>query len=246
LRDRPDEPKFRDQNGSQTGNITDDFKPITTKALEDVAYVAWNLTPNYVVLYKSTRPIINPDHYEDDLMNMQFVGGLHGLECIENTLYFAISDKANDKIFFVKSVDGGVSWLTRQIINPTYGEMGDLAAAGDRVYIAWSAWPPHGQGRIFIRRSTDGGITFPSNPSTEHMSDGSGHQYNPKIGFMGDNVFAIWSGNQSGIGDPHEYVVFARSIDGGNTFTSMQRIGGSHWGASIRLVSQLRPQDVLL
>ena len=67
-------------------------------------------------------------------------------------------------LYLCRSADGGVTFhpptnLTAGVVNPTYG-LHTVAARGSKVYVAFSEVTGSGSGRVFLRRSLDGGATW--------------------------------------------------------------------------------------
>jgi hypothetical protein len=217
---------------------TTDFSPIQDKLVEVDAHVAFNAYVHnvdsyiYLIFYKKTKEPINP--HQATYIEVPEKTWLPAIACTENNVYIAYKGLSSAKIFLRKSADAGYSFQPRQIIvdNPGSGSPAvDSAATGDKVYVAWTDYvqPQRDREAIFFRRSTDSGATFPRNPNTENMSYGTGWQRQPKIGAWVDLVFLMWSGNQSGEGDPDQHIVLARSTDSGASFSSMSIVGGGNW-----------------
>lgn len=71
-------------------------------------------------------------------------------------------------IYFSRSTDGGTTYSAAMVINDPNNDMGNIpipAVASDgTIYIAWldyDVWTV-GTGQIYLRKSTDGGATFPA------------------------------------------------------------------------------------
>jgi hypothetical protein len=98
-----------------------------------------------------------------------------------------------------------------------------LAARGDRVVLTWTASQPDGSGAdVFAAVSTDGGRTFGApvrvndRPGTARNS---GEQA-PRVAIDDDTIAVVWAAKQGSTSD----VMYARSTDGGRTFSRGQAV----------------------
>jgi hypothetical protein len=87
-----------------------------------------------------------------------------------------------------------------------------IVSLDSNVYTVWSDNTP-GNFDIFFTRSTDGGATF---GSPINLSTDSGNSITPQITVEEKNVYVAWVDYTPG----NFEVFFARSTDGGNTFSS--------------------------
>jgi hypothetical protein len=84
--------------------------------------------------------------------------------------------------------------------------------SGNNTYVVWSDDSP-GNPDIFFTKSTDGGNTFSDKPI--NLSNNSGLSSNPVLSVRGSNVCVVWHDDTYKSFD----VFFAKSADGGNTFS---------------------------
>lgn len=122
----------------------------------------------------------------------------------------------NWDIFFSRSTDGGATYAppVNLSANPGDSKLPAIAAHGKgEVYVAWQ--DSTGPGRqILFRRSTDGGKGFDSSRPLAPHAVGTRA---PAIGVEAiGSVVVVWQGTVKGtLG-----IVFARSTDGGRTFSA--------------------------
>jgi len=153
-----------------------------------------------------------------------------------SNIYVAWSDTDPDsyEIYFRKSVDGGATWQSAQLLtdNSGFSESPALAAGGSNVYLVWKDNTEGGQEKIYFRKSSDGGATW---KSAQRFTENSGTSLHPTVAAGGSSVYAAW--HHYGLKNPEIY--FARSSDRGATWQSIQRLTtNSGWsGAPVLAVS---------
>ncbi len=139
---------------------------------------------------------------------------------------FQSREPGNDRnIYFIKSTDGGMSFLDSVLVNDTTRALQwrpgiAVDSSGQKVFIAWedarNPNPPNPNYDIYFARSTDGGATFlPSIRIDDTGTDSSWQQF-PSIGCTrsGDTIYVAWDDQRDGTRD----VYFARSTNGGQSF----------------------------
>ena len=125
----------------------------------------------------------------------------------------------NQDIFFKKSTDGGNSFTDDINLSNDPGGSGDpqIHVSGRNLYIVWDGTTPGANG-IFLSKSTDGGDTF---SSTAKLSNDRGISFLPKIGkVLGNDIEIMWRNSENA----NDQVFSRKSIDGGASFTSIQKL----------------------
>ncbi|UCG69991.1 MAG: exo-alpha-sialidase [Thermoplasmata archaeon] len=136
------------------------------------------------------------------------------------TDYRNISTKGSD-IYFAKSTDGGISFSPNKRVNDDLGntEQLDVSIAVNNgiIGIVWDDW--RSGENIYFTNSTDEGENFSPNKKVNDDVPGS-HWISSiainKTGYIG----VAWMDGRNGNSD----IYFANSTDGGNTFSSNQRV----------------------
>jgi BNR repeat protein len=152
------------------------------------------------------------------------------------------------KIFASVSHDGGQTWSTHNLVGTTNSELGVSFASGGAIdskgnaYFAWNGVNNPGQAKgtvnLYVTKSTDGGQTW-----TSHLVDVS--QAPPPCGCAGyaywsaqmalaidakDRVYVLWNANRVKYGVQRMF--FARSSDGGATWSAAQDVSRAPVGAN--------------
>ncbi|MGB7679051.1 MAG: sialidase family protein, partial [Nitrososphaeraceae archaeon] len=114
--------------------------------------------------------------------------------------------------------------LTNNLRDSVYAQ---VATQGNNVYIAWQENPPSPIASsdngvnydIFIKKSTDGGITFGKEINLSHNPGFSEH---PQIAASDNNVYVAWIDNSPLTGSSetseNKKILLRKSVDQGNTF----------------------------
>jgi hypothetical protein len=76
---------------------------------------------------------------------------------------------------------------------------------------------------IYLRKSSDNGVTF---GSPINLSNNSGFSEHPQIASVGDNIYVVWVDNTSG----KREIMFCKSSDSGKTFTGAKVISQNSTG----------------
>ncbi len=142
-----------------------------------------------------------------------------------NIVYTVWQDTSfgNQDIFFAKSTDGGETFSTPENVsnNPGRSAAPAIAVNGNIVYTVWQDGTDNpGSREIFFAKSTDGGETF-STPENVSKNDGISHF--PQVALDGNNVYLVWGDDTDGFKD----IFFAKSTDGGETFSTPENISNN-------------------
>jgi hypothetical protein len=158
----------------------------------------------------------------------------------------SIDDDANtndddDSMSFTTPIN-----LTNNTRDSVYAQ---IASFGKNVYMVWQENNPDPSGQsnnannninynddyenydIYIKKSTDGGLTF----SKEiNLSKNPGFSEHPQIAISGNNVYIAWiddasssSSSSSTTTIKNQEILFRKSIDGGNTFDKIINLSNS-------------------
>ena len=131
--------------------------------------------------------------------------------------------------------------LTNNTRDSVYAQ---IASFGKNVYMVWQENNPDPSGQnnnannninynddyenydIYIKKSTDGGLTF----SKEiNLSKNPGFSEHPQIAISGNNVYVAWidDASSSSSTTKNQEIYFRKSIDGGNTFDKIINLSNS-------------------
>ncbi|UCF08160.1 MAG: exo-alpha-sialidase, partial [Thermoplasmata archaeon] len=129
-------------------------------------------------------------------------------------------------IFFIKSEDNGLTWVSEINISQTpYNKTGlvDIAVSGANIYITYEQeW--YGIYQLFLSYSRDYGNTWVRNVK---LTDSTKNILNPSISVENENIYIAWVDRRDG----GYTIYFKRSSDYGVTWDTSQRItsiGGCH------------------
>jgi hypothetical protein len=98
-----------------------------------------------------------------------------------------------------------------------------LATQGDRAVITWTASQPDGSGAdVFAAVSADDGRTFgpPVRVNDQPGTARNSGEQAPRVAIAGDTIAVVWAAKQGSTSD----VMYARSTDGGRTFSRGQAV----------------------
>jgi hypothetical protein len=149
-------------------------------------------------------------------------------------------DDDDDSMSFTTPIN-----LTNNTRDSVYAQ---IASFGKNVYMVWQENNPDPSGQsnnannninynddyenydIYIKKSTDGGLTF----SKEiNLSKNPGFSEHPQIAISGNNVYIAWiddassSSSSSSTTIKNQEILFRKSIDGGNTFDKIINLSNS-------------------
>jgi len=124
----------------------------------------------------------------------------------------------NWEIYFRRSSDSGVTWMTSKRLTHNAGDsmFPSVAASDDNVYVTWHDETP-GQLDIYFRRSTDSGATW---ESAKRLTNNTGSSQTTRVAMSGSNVYVCWSDNTPGNCE----IYFRKSTDSGATWMAAKRI----------------------
>ncbi len=145
------------------------------------------------------------------------------------------NDDNGNSISFIEPIN-----LTNNTRDSVYAQ---IASYGENVYMVWQENNPDPFGNnnnvnsntnynddyenydIYIKKSTDGGLTF----SKEiNLSKNPGFSEHPQIAVSGNNVYIAWIDNTSSSSTTkNQEIYFRKSIDGGNTFDKIINLSNS-------------------
>ncbi|HEX7207714.1 MAG TPA: hypothetical protein VF233_05985, partial [Nitrososphaeraceae archaeon] len=150
------------------------------------------------------------------------------------------NDDDDDSMSFTTPIN-----LTNNTRDSVYAQ---IASFGKNVYMVWQENNPDPSGQsnnannninynddyenydIYIKKSTDGGLTF----SKEiNLSKNPGFSEHPQIAISGNNVYVAWIDNASSSSSSttttikNQEILFRKSIDGGNTFDKIINLSNS-------------------
>ena len=142
-------------------------------------------------------------------------------------------------IYLNRSSDNGQSWLPAPIALDNMASQGAynpvISAAGSNVYVAWAATVNPGiVSDIRVKRSTDGGVTWPANEIP--LTAGVLALYHD-IASAGSNVFVVWAQAAPGGGSE---IWFRSSANAGQTWAAPRRLDsappgpGARWSPKVR------------
>lgn len=196
-------------------------------------YVVWAFTvtnKDYDVLFSKstdggatfTTPI--------NLSNTVGDTGLPQMIMSGNNIYITWENdgSGNFDIFVAKSTDSGNTFSAPVNVsnNPKSSGAPQIIASGNDVYVIWMDNDP-GNYDIFVAKSTDNASTFGTPVNVSNNTSDSGYQ---QIALSGNNLYVAWTDT---ISNSNYDILFAKSTDGGATFTTpvniSKNVGASGW-----------------
>ena len=144
-----------------------------------------------------------------------------------SVLHVAWYDKRDDptgngdgEIYYKRSTDGGLTWEndTRLTVKSGYAGFPCIVASGSLVHIAWED-ARNGNGNIYYKRSTDGGLTWGADIQ---LTNDPADQWDPCLALSDSVIHVVWQDNRNG---SNNYEIYYKcSADAGVT-----------WGQDTRL-----------
>ena len=127
----------------------------------------------------------------------------------------------NNEIYLKRSTDGGISFDSKKNISSNIGDsqFPQIASEGNKTFVVWQD-NTTGNNEIYLKRSTDGGISF---DSKKNISSSIGDSQFPQIASEGNKTFVVWQDNTTG----NNEIYLKRSTDGGISFDSKKNISSS-------------------
>jgi len=155
-------------------------------------------------------------------------------------------------IRFARSTDGGASFQPWFKINDNTNYSYRNSAVprvgpGGVIYVAWGIDDRAGADGIYITKSTNGGVSFGPNI---HVIDVQFSTYTPwrcyplptlGVDKVGGNVYIAWTDDRYGNPD----ILFVRSTDGGNTFSSPIRVNDIATGVQVMPWMEVDPYGII-
>ncbi|MBE0648637.1 MAG: exo-alpha-sialidase [Bacteroidales bacterium] len=124
-----------------------------------------------------------------------------------------------NEIYYKRSADEGITWGddVRLSNDPNYSGLPSVAAAGSDVHIVWEddRDGPNGEGSVYYKRSTDGGITWGDDTP---LTNSSADAWDPSVAVSDSEVHVVyydWAWNE---------IFYIHSTDGGATWQSAQQL----------------------
>ena len=132
----------------------------------------------------------------------------------------------NYEIYYKFSTDGGISWGNETRIT-NYAAMSyntSISVSGSNVHIIWED-KRNGNGEIYHKRSTDGGLNWGTDT---RLTNNSSHSNLPTSAVSGSNLYVVWDDYRNGNWE----IYFKHSTDGGLTWGADKRLTNSY-GSSV-------------
>ncbi len=109
---------------------------------------------------------------------------------------WADAGNGNTEVFYRRSMDRGMTFEPSRRLTDAVGasQSPSIAVAGSSVFVAW-ADDRAGNFEIYVKRSTDGGITWSSDT---RVTNAGGDSRGPSIAVSGTNVYVTWNDRRDG------------------------------------------------
>ena len=144
--------------------------------------------------------------------NVAFLSPQHSI--LEKSVILVWHDNStgNDEIYLRKSSDGGITFGNATNLSDNVGnsQSPQIQALGNITFVVWQD-NSTGNDEIYLRKSSDGGITF---GNATNLSDNVGNSQSPQIQALGNITFVVWQDNSTG----NDEIYLRKSSDGGITF----------------------------
>jgi hypothetical protein len=141
----------------------------------------------------------------------------------------------NREILFSRSTDDGTSFEAIQNLSNDNSDSHnqEIVAYGDNVYVVWLDLDAEGDSRILFKSSLDGGATF--GEAVEISSIANIGSFPKVVAYGNNNVYVTWNVIGSGT---DEGLYFARSSDGGETFSDPIKLSDSAGESQVAAYNQ--------
>jgi peroxiredoxin len=146
-----------------------------------------------------------------------------------NNVYVAWEDNSagGTEIIVTRSANNGANFGPPRNISNSPGESFNprIAISGNNVYIVWVDYSLGNSTKsdIMLIRSTNSGANF---ASAEKLSDSTGEASDPIIAVSESDVYVVWEESTTETGNGE--IKFARSSDGGASFTSTSNLSSNN------------------
>ena len=147
---------------------------------------------------------------------------------IHKYVVWSAGEEEDRYILFARSTDDGKSFSSplslsgssrSNVFNP------EVSSSGNNIYVVWQGQSATGNQDIFLRKSSDYGVSF---SAAENISNDPGGSGNPDIAAVGNDTHITWEGTTPG----NNFVFYTKS-DNGSDFGTPQKLGGNQ-GISYR------------
>jgi hypothetical protein len=146
------------------------------------------------------------------------------ISAVDNNVYVVWEDRRNGNrdIYFNRSSDGGVNWLSSAIRLDTGDTAGDnsswnpqIACVKNFVYVTWCDWRD-GDGDIYINYSNSSGATWQTPDIQIDSGDASAtYTYAPQIACTKKKAYVVWHDFRNGGFEQDADIYFNFSLNGG-------------------------------
>ena len=158
-----------------------------------------------------------------DVSNNTGISKSPQIESFGNNTFVVWQDNStgNEEIFLRKSTNGGITFgNTTDVSNNTgISRSPQIESFGNNTFVVWQD-NSTGNEEIFLRKSTNGGITF---GNTTDVSNNTGISRSPQIESFGNNTFVVWQDNSTG----NEEIFLRKSTNGGITFGNTTNVSNN-------------------
>ncbi|MCI0448389.1 MAG: T9SS type A sorting domain-containing protein [Chlorobi bacterium] len=123
-----------------------------------------------------------------------------------------------NKTYYKRSTDSGINWSADIMLSSDSSDSWDpcISVSGQNICVAWVDHR-HGNGEIYYKRSTDGGISWGADTRLTNDPAGSEH---PSVSVYSQNVHIVWWETRDG----NKEIYYKRSSDGGLSWEEDTRL----------------------
>ena len=200
---------------------------------ENNIYVTWAFTvttTDYDILFSKSTDGGATFTTPVNLSNTVGDTGLPQMTMSGNNIYIIWENNGlgNFDVFVAKSTDSGNTFSAPVNVskNPKPSGAPQIVASGNDVYVVWMDNTP-GNYDIFVAKSTDNASTFGTPVNVSNNAGDSGY---PQMTLSENNLYVVWTDT---ISNSNYDILFAKSTDGGATFTTpvniSKNVGASGW-----------------
>ncbi|HKR05565.1 MAG TPA: exo-alpha-sialidase [Bacteroidia bacterium] len=124
----------------------------------------------------------------------------------------------NNEIYYKRSPDGGLTWGadTTLTINIAASAFPSVAVSGSEVHVVWEEYRD-GNGEMYYKRSTDGGLTWGADT---RLTFNAANSFSPSISVSGSLINIAWHDER----DANQEIYTKRSPDGGLSWGTDTRV----------------------